>query len=148
MDTSIIVHEDDIVVEDEDVDKKHGKLDKESEEETNETRILCPLIVVVKLEEVSIGVLICHINDCNQEKVKTSSKSIPSYELAQTDWEAVNELLREVADTYHESKKNGIHQRARNDNKQLLGHCPVSIFQFNLIIFPLYFSYRSINRLQ
>ena len=50
MDTRIVMHKDDVVVEHEDVDQEHGELYKESEEEADEARALSAFIVVVQFE--------------------------------------------------------------------------------------------------
>ena len=81
-------------VKDEDVDDKHGELHQESHEEAYEARRLRLFVVVVQLKQVAFQILIGHVNDADQEEVKGRSDAVPRNELANTDREGVDVLLR------------------------------------------------------
>ena len=76
------MHKHNVVVEDENVEDEHSELDHEGHEETNESWRLRLLVIVVQLEQVTIQVLVGHVNDANEEEVQAGGDSIPGDELA------------------------------------------------------------------
>ena len=127
---------DDVVVEDEDIHDEHSKLNQERHEESNEARRLSLFIVVVHLEQISVQVLIGHVDDTNEEEVQASGNTVPSDELADADWEATDVLLRQVADYDQEREEKGVRQGAHDDSSQLLVHSPVSVIHLDFVPFP------------
>ena len=69
-DARVAVDEADVVVEYEDINYQSEELHQECNEKANESGVLHPSIVVVKFEKISIFVLVCKVDHCNQEKVK------------------------------------------------------------------------------
>jgi len=92
------VYEDDVVVEYEGVEHKESYFGEEGDEESKHSRIACLLIVVVQFEEVSVLVLVSHVYNQDEEEVQTSGKPKPSDKFACQRREAVDVLLRQVAD--------------------------------------------------
>ena len=97
MNPGIVVHEDDIVVEDEDVDDEHGELDEERHEEADEARRLRLFVVVVHLKEITIEVLVRHINHTDKEEIQTRGNTVPCDKFAEADRERINVLLGQMA---------------------------------------------------
>ena len=60
----------DVVVEYEDINNQSEELNQERYEKANESGVLHTSIVIVEFEKISIFVLICKVDHCNQEKVK------------------------------------------------------------------------------
>jgi len=54
MNPGVVVHEDYVIVEYKDVYDEHGKLHQECHKEANESRRLCFLIIVEKLEQITV----------------------------------------------------------------------------------------------
>ena len=69
----VAVDEADVVVEYEDIDNQSEELHQECNEKANESGVLHTSIVIVKFEKISIIVLVCKVDNCNQEKVKHST---------------------------------------------------------------------------
>ncbi len=103
MDSRIVVDKDNVVVEDKDVEDEHSELHHECHEESDEARRLSFLIVIVELEQVSIKVLISHINDADQEEVETCCNAVPSDKFADWNWEATDKFIAKL--THHDQEK-------------------------------------------
>ena len=69
-DARVAMDEADVIVEYEDINYQSEELHQECNEKANESGVLHASIVVVKFEEISIFVLVCKVDNCNQEKVK------------------------------------------------------------------------------
>jgi hypothetical protein len=63
------MHEYDVVVEGIDVANEQEEFYQQGNEEPNESRVFSFLVIVVKLEQISVLVLIRHVNDRDQHKV-------------------------------------------------------------------------------
>lgn len=116
VDSCIIVDKYDVIVEHKDVEYEHSKLNKEGHEEANKSWRLRLFIVIVQLEEVSIQILIRHIDDTNQKEVQACGHTIPCNEFAHTNREATYELLRQVTCHDKEQEQDCIRCGAHNDN--------------------------------
>ena len=60
----------DVVIEYEDIHNQSEELHQERYEKANESGVLHTSIVIIEFEKISIFVLICKVDHCNQEKVK------------------------------------------------------------------------------
>ena len=92
----------DVVIEQEDVGNQLQELDQECNEETDETGVLDPCIIVIEFQQVAVLVLIRQINHNDQEEIKHCGQAIPSNELAELGREAQDQSLGEVANCRHE----------------------------------------------
>jgi len=54
-------------------------------------------VVIVQLEEISVQILVCHVDNANQEEIQTGSDTVPGYKLAQFNREAADFLVRRMA---------------------------------------------------
>ena len=92
------MHKHDVVVEQEDVEDEHSKLHKEGHEEADKATRLCLFVEIVHLEEITIQVLICHIDHADNEKVQTGRNAIPGNEFAGFDREAADVGITQLVD--------------------------------------------------
>ncbi len=122
-----------IVIKYEEIHNQHSELNQQGQEKSNNTSVLCLLVIVIKLQKVTVSVLIGKVNDINDEKIKDCCKSIPGNYLAKLYWEAKNVRLRHVTDQNHQAETKSISKVAHDNDTQLLKLVPISVFQCDFV---------------
>lgn len=93
-DLLVVVDEENVLIEENDIDKNDHKLNQEGQEVAHKARACTLFIEVVEeLEKVSSIILICKVNDCDQGEVKHREESEPSEGFAEDSWEAEDPFL-------------------------------------------------------
>lgn len=121
------MHKHDVVVEYEGVEHEESYFSEEGNEESKHSRIAYLLVVVVQLEQVSVLVLVCHVNNQNEEEVQTRGESKPSDEFACQRGEAVDILLSQVTDENCHSEEGSVVQSTHQDDGQLSLEVPIGV---------------------
>ncbi len=122
-----------VVVKDEEVKDYHCKLDKQGQEKTNYSCILRFLVVVVKFEQITIGILVRKIDHVDYEEVKHRCQPIPCNYLAKLDRKAENISLGQMAGQNEKAEDQSVGKIAHHDDSKLLELAPISILQGNLV---------------
>ena len=143
------VHKHDVIVEDEQVHDQQAQVDYECQEEAHEARVGIRLpIVEVELEEVARPVLRREVYHRDQEEVEDSREAVPRDELAERDREAVDVLLRHVADPHKQQENQRVRQGSKCHNRHFLADIPEGVLNLDLVPHELHLDDRCIHDLQ
>jgi hypothetical protein len=106
------VHESDVIVENKEVEDEHCKLDQQSQEQPHDACVLCFLVIVVQLEQVTVRILVRKVDNVHNEEVQHRSQPVPSDDLAKLNREAEDMRLGKVAGEDHKAENKGVRQVA------------------------------------
>jgi len=147
VDPRVVVDKNDVIVEQENVEDEHAELDEEGQKKSDEPRRLRLLVVVVKLEQITVQVLIGHVNDTDDEEVKARGDSVPRDELADRDGEAADPFLGQVVDKDEENEEDRVGERTHHHYSQLLVHLPVRVVHLYFVPFEAEVGYWGVDQL-